>query len=1208
MGVNCSRAAATTSAVIVVNETSKFHCGNNRSRASSYSSVSCSTAACSSTACSTTASSSHTTPINNDDFSLLNVPKTYPASPYSSCHSPAYRWGKKQLSLNDVVATSTAPTTPTTTKTSTTTSSNKHENSISLESQMNQVKETLNDDLNKKYHHKSKAYSSSLLLPGDKKVDDELSLKRTNCILIGNDDRNDQLFKKSQVVDDEVDCKLDEKANSSDKTFSSAILKGITKHLRENGYKQVPVVGAAGSPSSIDNHRKNHGEATFLKSSGRKSASGKIEVSCDTFDTAAAVKERKKSSRFQLVWQIQSYTEWDHCSSLRNDVESGCLIVVADISATSDAVNNEGALMSLLPNYITKKLSKGNERHGNTHPKVNALASGEWCEIMNRTFETETDNVIAMLSLKLRLILDDDNGNNDTNHLAPFCGEKTSLRVSDKNKEDLLLTSINNYKIMIDRERSEFDLIKDEKESLSSHRKPFASTAKMSHTDSNNVILNQENYISSPSAELFQVKNERKENMQFYRVKKACNILKNQCQRLGLRNSRLLEENNELEHQVKMLESKLSEDRANKEQMVKEQRELQQQLLQKELQQEWEENLLLKSQQKLQKERVMIEIQDKSNEYQKDLLFQSKQKLRKQTSTIELQTKYKGNNETLKQPKNKEKLFPQLKGGIIQDNVPIISTFQEGKNEMKERTKKEHREQAKEVDCFSRVNCCCKYLSNDNNNDGNNRSLRHVQQQNEKLEYEISNLRAELKNAQRQLSSPKIKSEGLSPSKNLCASKNLNENELDHSDEIAFNLGYNYLNLGNSIQQQSKESESHSATSKRKDNSNSSNEDRLEQRNQYSQTCTSKMKQKQQPISRPCLLSSRIRGKSDSFIEKLKNRRIRKEAAERRLRNLLRSSSMTKYSALLQMDGKCQAEESSKEQQIQSMDKELRETKKNLAEYKAQNDIKIQNEAAKMKLKRQFSTGDFSSSSLSSYSVPSIVNTSTNTSKVTKSKIMDFSFVVGGKSVTSEVSSINGDSLDFKNISDRGEYHIHRSAPTKRRNNSFHNNQNYLREKPNVSKEQEFTTDFEDLKNITLSFLKAKTYNEKKQLFPIVSAVLRLTNEESQAVISSIIELSRPSSQNNFPSAQDIGREKTSKEEMGKLLFRSDSISSCLLKSPPPTIDTTMSEKRLSTSCYSSIISRTSSNSSSRRSGDSSVNCSIYFNGDNRVGERDPVI
>jgi len=174
--------------------------------------------------------------------------------------------------------------------------------------------------------------------------------------------------------------------------------------------------------------------------------------------------------------------------------------------------------------------------------------------------------------------------------------------------------------------------------------------------------------------------------------------------------------------------------------------------------------------------------------------------------------------------------------------------------------------------------------------------------------------------------------------------------------------------------------------------------------------------------------------------------------------------------------------------------------------------------------------------------------------------------------------------------------------------NPFHNNQNYIREKPNISKKQQFTTNFEYLKNITLLFLKAKTYNEKKQLFPIVSAVLRLTNEEFQAVISSIIELSRPSSQNNFPFAQDIGRKRTSKEEMGKPLSRSNSISGCLLKSPTPTIDTTMSEKRLSTSCYSSIISCTSSNSSSRRSGDSSVNCSIYFNGDNRVGERDPVI
>jgi len=64
--------------------------------------------------------------------------------------------------------------------------------------------------------------------------------------------------------------------------------------------------------------------------------------------------------------------------------------------------------------------------------------------------------------------------------------------------------------------------------------------------------------------------------------------------------------------------------------------------------------------------------------------------------------------------------------------------------------------------------------------------------------------------------------------------------------------------------------------------------------------------------------------------------------------------------------------------------------------------------------------------------------------------------------------------------------------------------------------------------------LKTKIYNEKKLLFPIVSAVLRLTNEEFQAVISSITELSRHSFQNDFPSAQDIGRKRTSKEEMGK--------------------------------------------------------------------------
>jgi len=1220
MGVNCSRAAATTSSVIVANETAKFLSGNSRGRTFSSSSISSSTAACS-----TAASSSQVTRVNNDNSSLLVVQKRLPASPYSSCHSSPSTLDKEQLLLDDVAAT------PVTTKRSTSVCTDKHDSFISSENQKQRMKEELDDNNkpNNYYRHQPKNYPSLLLLP-DQEEDDEVRLKPTNRIRIGNDEKNDQLFLFKKGKDD--GCRFDDNTDDFDKSFGSSLLKGMTQHLCKVGYKRVPVVGAAGSPAATSSCRKTHRnqEETSIKLSGRKKTPTRTELSCNT---DAAAEKTKKLSQFQLAWQVQLNTKRNRCSSLDNVVESGCLTIVTDFSTA--AGNNQTVITSLLPKYIARKLSSGNEKHdsSNTNPEPNALASGEWCEIMSHTFENDTANNNAMLSIKLRSILGND-CDYGTNYQASTCEEKKSSIMHKKNGEDLFFmqSNNNNYKMMIDGERLEFDLIKDEKDTLFSCTTTFADTTeKTNHTDSDNVVPQQEHHLLPSLAQSLQVRNERRENVKLDRTKKACSILMTRCKFLGVRNTKLLQENNELEHQIMILKSKLSEDRTSKEQMVKKQQQQQQQLLQRELQQQWEEDLLLQSQQKLQKQKIIIEMQAKSKEiqYQEDLLLQSQQQLQKQRTVIELQARSR--KETQEQFEKWEIVLPQsqLKGGIIQDNAPIITTFEE--REDVKTTKKELQKQSK------KVSCCGSFVKKD--------PMQLVQQQKEELENEISNLKPKLKDARIQLLSkakPKEQQpEDLLQSKDsrislLQENVSKNEAELDQSNKSChtLKLGCKSLNL----------LENQLAIIKKNENSSSDSDNDEKIRNQYYHP--SKM---EQPIaSHTYSLSSslKVERKSDSFLEQVKETRIRKEVAESRLKKIFRSSIMTKYLAVLSTDRIDEKRHASFQEQLKSNDKELQETKRLLGECRVQNEqlesyvadleskiddqnrhynmssriqfenhyletqsmdssvqeTKAQIEASEVQLKRQFSTGDSSISSLSSDSVPFIVGTTTATTNKRADSVV-------GKTLTSQVSSSNGDAhIRYNGFKNSLWAECDNRTRLKRSSNSSKCSENYIREKPDenvLRKGFTQTSDFEDLKIVTLSYLQARTCNEKKQLFPIVSAVLKLTTEESKAVMRSIEESSRPIFQKSFSdnSSEETARKISQEGVQSKALFRSTSLSSYLVtsSSPPPTIDTTMSVRRLSKS-HPSIISRASSNGRSR---DVDAKCRIGFNqNNNSIGER----
>jgi len=118
-----------------------------------------------------------------------------------------------------------------------------------------------------------------------------------------------------------------------------------------------------------------------------------------------------------------------------------------------------------------------------------------------------------------------------------------------------------------------------------------------------------------------------------------------------------------------------------------------------------------------------------------------------------------------------------------------------------------------------------------------------------------------------------------------------------------------------------------------------------------------------------------------------------------------------------------------------------------------------------------------------------------------------------------------------------------------------------------------------------------RSWNGKKQLFHIVSVVLRLTTEESEAVVNSIEESSRLIFQKKFSdnSSEETARKISQEGVQSNTLLRSTSLSSYLVtsSSPPPppppslTIDTTLSVRKVSKSCPS-IISRASSNDRSR--------------------------